>query len=76
MSSGGNYGGGGGNYGGSGNGGGNGYGYAPSKPRVQGPLGGVRGVAVPGGHLPADYFQGLKRVGGDDEYSGTGDSFE
>ena len=63
---------GGGNYSGVGNG----YAYTPPKPRVQGPPGGVRGVAVPGGHLPADYFQGLKRVGGEDDYSGLGESSE
>ena len=44
-----------------------------SKPRIQGPSGGVRGVAIPGGQLPADFLQGLVKVGGDADYSGVGE---
>ena len=69
MSGNGNYG----NGGGGGGGGSHGYGYASSKPRVQGPSGGIRGVAVPGGHLPVDFLQGLRRVGADDDLSGLGE---
>ena len=60
---------------GSGGGGyGNGYGYSSAKPRVHGPSGGIRGVAVPGGQLSADFLQGLRRVGVDDDLSGLGEN--
>ena len=50
---------------------GNGYG---SKARIQGPSGGIRGLAIPGGQLPVDFLQGLVKVGADDDYSGMGES--